>query len=121
MKEKIFAVVILIAVVTFVIANTLIIESQIGDIEKAVSSLNTESKNAVETARKIQEDFMHKERFISLTVSHDDLTNIEDCFVELVGYLSIGDADNAKVTKDRLTHSLEHLRRLSTFTIDAII
>ena len=121
MREKILAVVILIAVVTFVIANTLIIERQIGDIEKEISTLNIEGEGAVDQARKIHEDFMRKEKFISLTVSHDDLTNIEGCFVELIGYLSIGDADNAKVTKDRLTHSLEHLRRLSTFTIDAII
>ncbi len=121
MKEKILAVIILIAVVAFVIANTLIIEKQIGDVEKAVSALNTEDEGAADKARKIHEDFMNKERFISLTVSHDDLTNIEDCFVELTGYLSVGDADNAQVTKDRLTNSLEHLRRLSTFTIDAII
>jgi hypothetical protein len=39
----------------------------------------------------------------------------------MIGYLEIGDSDNARVVKNRLTHSIEHLRRLSTFTIDAII
>ena len=121
MSEKILAVVILLVVIAFVIANTLIIDTQTTDLIEEITSLDIETGNAEETARKIHTSFMKKEKFISLTVSHDDLTNIEDYFVELVGYLSIGDIDNAKVTKDRLEHSLEHLRRLSTFTIDAII
>lgn len=121
MKEKILAVVIMIAVIAFVVTNTLIIDRQISELADDVTSLDTEGEKAEEEARKIYEDFMSKEVYISITVSHDDLTNIEDCFVEMVGYLSVGDTDNAAVTKDRLTHSLEHLRRLSTFTIDAII
>ncbi len=121
MKEKIFAVIILIAVVAFVWINTVIIDRQISKLADEVEMLDVESEDAESKAREIQEEYMKKERFISLTVSHDDLTNIEGCFVELVGYLSIGDAENAKVTKDRLKYSLEHLRRLSTFTIDAII
>ena len=50
-----------------------------------------------------------------------NMTSIEDCFVEMIGYISVNDIDNATVVKYRLKRSLEHLRRLSGFNIDAII
>ena len=121
MRQKLFAVIIIIIVVSFVIINTIVIESQIDDIQKRVENLIIHKENATEEAVDIYNEFKKKEIYISLTVNHDDLTNIEDYFVELVGCLSIGNVDDASVTKDRLTSSLEHLRRLSTFTIDAII
>ena len=41
--------------------------------------------------------------------------------MEMIGYLSVNDTDNARVTKNRLISYLEHLRRLSGFNIDAVI
>ena len=62
-----------------------------------------------------------KELFISLTVNHEDLTNIEEGFAEMIGCLSVGDTAGAQITKSRLIDSLEHLGRLSGFNFDAII
>jgi len=121
MKQKILSVVLLVVVVAFVTVNTIVITRQIRNMERAVSAIDISDENATDEAAEIFKEFRQKEVYISLTVNHEDLTNIEDCFVELVGQLSVGNEDEAKVTKDRLTYSLEHLRRLSTFTIDAII
>ncbi len=121
MKQKILSVVLLIIVVTFVTVNTIVITRQISDMESAISAIDISSDGAADEAAKIFKEFRQKEVYISLTVSHEDLTNIEDCFAELVGQLSVGNKDEARVTKDRLKYSLKHLRRLSTFTIDAII
>lgn len=121
MKDKIIAIILFVLVVGFVVLNTVILNEQIDTIYQGVSALDVEDKDATDKAEALFSDFCKKEKYISITVSHDDLTNIEDCFVEMIGHLSINNTEDAKVTKDRLTSFLEHLRRLSGFTIDAII
>lgn len=121
MKQKILAVVLCISVIAFVSMNTVILNRQIEATMSDVNGLSLDGDNAEAKARAIYEDYMKKEKYMSLTVSHDDLTSIEDCFVEMIGYLSVGDKQNAEVTKSRLMNFLEHLRRLSGFNIDAII
>ncbi|MBO7196407.1 MAG: DUF4363 family protein [Clostridia bacterium] len=121
MKEKILSVAILIAVLAFTTVNTIVLNNQIKDITDTIVSLSVEDDDAEKYAKAVYDEFKEKVKYISLTVSHDDIRDIEDCFVEMIGYLSVGDDNSAEVTKDRLTRSLEHLRRLSGFNIDAII
>ena len=121
MKEKILSITQLILVITFVTINTSILIKQVDKVKEDVNALLPDSDGSEDEARRIYENFMKKEQYISLTVSHDDLTSIEDCFVQLIGYLSVNDIKNAEVTKSRLISYLEHLRRLSGFTIDAVI
>lgn len=124
MKEKIFAITTLIVTITAVITNTIILNSQINKINNAVSSIKIDDNNsetALTKAKEIFEEYKKKETYISITVNHDDLTNINDSFVELIGYLSVKKNDEAVVTKNRLESYLEHLGRLSGFNIDAII
>lgn len=121
MKEKILAVILLLGVIAFVSVNTIVLNRQIANTIDSVNDLDLNAKNASEKAKIIYEDFRKKEKYMSLTVSHNDLTCIEDCFVEMIGYLSIKDTENATVTKSRLISYLEHLGRLSGFNIDAVI
>lgn len=121
MSVKIVAVIILVCVISFVSINTIILDRQIGEVIEEVRGLDISSEGAMEDAKELYADFMRKEKYMSLTVSHDDLTSIEDCFVEMIGYISVGDGENAQVTKSRLISYLEHLRRLSGFNIDAVI
>lgn len=121
MKEKILSVVLMILVISFVTVNTLILNNQVEDVTENVSSLSLDNEDSEKEAVRIYESFMKKEKYMSLTVSHEDLTSIEDCFVQMIGYLSVDDRKNAEVTKSRLISYLEHLRRLSGFNIDAII
>ena len=121
MKQKIIAVVLLLIVTAFVTINTIKINKEIKNMTEEVQAIDISSAEAIDKATEIFNDFKKMESYISLTVNHDDLTNIKDCFVGMIGYLSVGDIDEAEVTKDRLTSYLEHLRRLSTFTVDAII
>ena len=121
MKEKILSIALLILVITFVTVNTVILNHQIEKITKEVDALKVDSESSEYDAKKIYDDFMKKEKYMSLTVSHDDLTSIEDCFVEMIGYISVGNMSDAEVTKSRLISYLEHLGRLSGFNIDAVI
>lgn len=104
--------------------NTYIIDKTILSLYKNLAETEINEKN-LESAKleveKIYEKYQSSESFVSLTVNHDDLTHIEDNFAELIGNLSVSDIDSAKVTKNRLLCSLEHLRRLSGINLDSII
>ena len=124
MKEKIIATCLFFFVICFVIINTIILNKQIGNLYEATEKMEISDSNiedSEKSARALYEEFKKRETFISLTVNHEDLTSIEESFSEIIGYLSVNDTDGARVVKNRLLDSLEHLRRLSGFNIDSII
>ena len=121
MKDKIIAIGCLIIVLSVVVINGLALKNKIDMTIEEVASINTAESGTKVEAERIFDKYLRREHYISLTVSHEDLTTIEDCFCEMIGYLKVGDVDNAEVTKGRLLGSLEHLRRLSGFNIDSII
>ena len=121
MKEKITAVILFILIIGFVITNTLVMRYQVGKMIGSISSLEIRNENAYVNASELYEEYTKLQNYISLTVNHEDLTNIEDCFVEMIGYINVDNQKDAEVTKNRLICSLEHLRRLSGFTLEAII
>ena len=121
MKEKILAAVLFVLIILFVTVNTVIVDEQIGDIIDGVDDIDLGADNSMVEAEELYDAFMKKQGYLSITVSHNDMTSIEDCFVEMIGYISVGDVENATVVKYRLRNSLEHLRRLSEFNIDTII
>ena len=121
MKAKIFAYITLFTIIASVFANTHYINQEIGEIAEAIQKIDTSNAHALNNVKTIQERFVRSSLFISLTVSHDDLTNVENDFAELIGCLTVGETNEATVVKSRLLNSLEHLRRLSDINFDAII
>ena len=120
MKVKIIAVTIFIAIILLVTTNTVILAKQIDDLSAMVSEFDI-GEGAYQKATALLENFRQKEKFMSLTVSHDDLTTIGECMVEMRVYLSQEDYANARLSKNRLEYFLEHLRRLSGFNFESII
>ena len=124
MSTKAFAYVIFILILISVFVNTAMLQKQISEVISNVEELDLNEPDSVavtKAAERLYDDFKKKESFISLPVSHDDLTNIESAFSELIGYLSAGEFGSAVATKNRLLDSLEHLRRLSDINLEAII
>ena len=120
MKVKIAAFIIFIAIIVSVATNTVILGRQIDDLLAEVEKIKI-GDGAYQKSSILLENFRQKESFMSLTVSHDDLTSIGECMVEMQVYLSQEDYENAEVTKNRLEYFLKHLKRLSGFNIDSII
>ena len=124
MVEKVISVILLIITLLFVGINTAILDKRIARTVSELSTVDITSSGteyAKERLEEIYAEFERQQIYASLTVNHDDLTNINECFIEAIGYLEVGDADGASVAKNRLIGSLEHLRRLSGCNIDAII
>lgn len=124
MKEKIFAVFMIAFTAIAITANTVFLSKSIRSIQASVEAImisETDVSSSRADAERAFYNFKKNELFLGLTVNHDDLSTIESCFSELVGYLAAEDVGGAIVAKNRLTDALSHLRRLSGFNIDAII
>ena len=123
MKIKILAVVLLILSIGFTVFNTIFLQKQLIELTESVTALDISESNpnVLKEAKDLQDDFENSEHFISLSVNHEDLTNIESAFTDLIGELSVGQYKNARVAKNRLVDALSHLRRLSGCNLDAII
>lgn len=121
MKDRVFAAVIFLMIIAFSVGNSLFLVKETDEMILEVKGLQASDGQAMSRLMEIDEGFRKKANYIGLTVSHDDLTNIEDCLAELKGHLAVGDIEGAEVTKIRLIRFLEHLRRLVGFNIDNII
>ena len=119
MKAVIIAHIILLTVTVSVVINSgvckVLVDRTINEIEAADDD-HASSKDY----KKIFDKYMARQQYIGLSVSHDDLTNIEDCFRELIGSAEVNDTDNITITKSRLTGALSHLGRLCGINFDSI-
>lgn len=115
MGAKIFAIATFLAILAFITFNTLAISNRIDEITQAVEA--SETYDEVIEAKKL---YARHEKFISISVSHEDLMSIEDLFAEYEAEAKYED-DNMEITKNRLISALEHLRRLSSVNINSII
>lgn len=121
MIQKIMATVLFVSIIAFVITNLVVLQRKTDDLIARIKEISVESESAFQDIIDIDMLFKRSEKYIGVTVSHDDLTNIEDCFAEITGYLSVGDVKGAEVAKYRLIRFFQHLRRLVDFNIDTII
>jgi len=121
MKVKIFAVVTLVITLGFVVVNTAVLDGAVAHFIDKVEKISIGDEDGTESARDCYEEFKRWETYIGITVNHEDLTNIEGCFSEMIGFSSVGLYDEAEAVKSRLIDSLEHLRRLVGVNIDSVI
>ena len=121
MKSVHFAYTVFAVLVIAVIINSL----GIGKVMDSISDelLNAEEKDmsiAEKEYGEIYEKYKKYELYISLSVDHDDLSNIEDAFSEIIGAAKADDARGVITTKSRLTDYLRHIKRLAGINIDSI-
>jgi len=73
-----------------------------------------------EKFKKIDELYRKNEIFISLSVSHEDLTSIEETLSEIKGALRAGDKDAVIIAKSRFESAVLHLGQLSVLNIESV-
>ncbi len=116
-REVSLAFLILTAVILFVIINTCMLSKTIGELERRAESTPLE----LSSFNELYNDFKSVRSYLSITVDHDDIAEIERDMCEIIGALSVEDAQSAAIAKSRLCGALGHLKRLSGFNIDSII
>ena len=120
MKTIITAYVVLALIIILVIVNSMVISHNIDVILEKLRSA-PEGAEAGEAYREIFDDYMKRQKYLGLTVSHDDLTNIEGEFYEIIGAADAKDDDTMKIAKSRLIGALMHLKRLCGINFDSIL
>jgi hypothetical protein len=121
MKETKLALAILIFLIILITVNAVYISNITTSLADSLKKIDVYSENSYVEFEKAFEKFKRHEKIISLTVSHDDLTSIEDSFAELMGACETGKVFELAIIKSRIIDSLEHLRRLSGFNPDSIL
>ena len=105
-----------------VIINAIYIGHIAKNFSKSIDLIDTrDAESAAKEYKMLYEKFKRYERYISITVSHDDLTNIEEAFAEIIGAARAGNEIGLITLKSRLRDSLEHLGRLSSINLDSIL
>lgn len=120
MKTVIISYIILGVVILLVVINSIIISNSIDTILEKLRGI-PETSSAKEDYQKVFDDYLSAQRFLGITVSHDDLTNIEGEFYEILGAAEAGDDESIVIAKSRLIGALTHLRRLCGINADSIL
>ena len=116
------AVCVLIILTATIFFNSVYIQRLTDTLAQKVEGVTTDNiESAEQVLESLYEDFKSAEKYISLTVSHDDLTNIEGDFAEILGAAKAGDTESVITLKSRLVSSLKHLGRLSGISLESVI
>ena len=119
MKAVIISYIVLATVLIAVILNSLFVSNGISKIKHRLENAPSDTEH-YDLYAEIFDEYLKKQRFIGLTVSHDDLTNIENEFNEILGAIKADDEESLVIAKSRLIGSLSHLKRLSGINADSI-
>ena len=121
MKAVRAAAILLIVTLLTVIINSRVLKNIITEItEEVVDAEEVDAEIAYREYSEIFEKYKKKASYISLTVNHEDLTDIENSFAEIIGAARSGDIDSVITIKSRLVSALTHLGRLTGINLDSI-
>ena len=119
MRSALIAGGVLLALIIGVIMNSFFI---IGVTEELIEEIEgIGDVDAVEKLVTVREKFDGIRWIITLSVSHDDILNIEEAFAEAIGAARGADTAELQIAKSRLTDALVHLGRLSGINADSIL
>ena len=120
MRSVIWAFIIVFLLITLVLLNSIIISYNIKEVISRLEGTPNEI-SAADKYLDIRDDFIKIRKYISLTVNHEDISEIDSEFAELSGILTVGDAEELVIAKSRLINALLHLKRLSGINLESIL
>lgn len=104
-----------------ILLNTVFINKSVSEISSLLNESPCDNIEDIEKLYKsVYEIYKKKELIISLSVSHEDLTDIEIFFSEMKGAITAKDFEEAMIAKSCLENALHHLGQLSSFNIESI-
>ena len=120
MKAFIIALITALLVACAVFVNSVFLDISLTALIEECESI-PEQCEEIERWEALYGDFVKWQRYISLTVSHEDMSNIESDFAEMLASARVGDRDSLVIAKSRLIMTLTHLKRLSGVNPDSIL
>ena len=121
MKSVRFAYTIFLILIIFVFINSITLADIIDEItELTVSAEERDMAIAEKDYTRIYQKYKSHELFISLSVDHNDLSDIESSFSEIIGAAKAKDTAGVLTVKSRLIDRLRHIKRLSGINVDSV-
>lgn len=121
MKSVRFAYIILFLLCAAVIINSIAVGNIIENLKKEVEAAEENDMFRAENEyEELYKKYKKYEPYVSLTVDHDDLSNLEDGFSEIIGAARADDSAALITAKSRLCDCLSHIKRLSGINIESI-
>ena len=120
MRAAIISLVIIILLSALTVTNSLTLRHITEGYIKKISDF-PDTGEAFESYAALYDEFISDERYISLTVNHEDLREVEREFAEIIAAAKNHDADGIGAAKSRLVDALGHLGRLCGINIDSIL
>ena len=122
MKSAKYAVAVLIIAIGLVITNSIVLENIIRSYENIVKKIESDDiEKALSEIVSLYDKFKKDEKYINITVSHLDLTNIEEMFASAIGAARANDSTELEIAKSRLEDAFSHLGRLVGINLDSIL
>lgn len=121
MKAVWVAIILLILTTSLVTINSIIVGNMFSDIEEMVMGVSLDDLGIARIEySEIAKEYERYSKFISFSVKHSEIRNIEDCFCELIGACEAGEVSDAIEIKSRLVGALSHTRRLVGINFDSV-
>ena len=122
MKSAKIAAAVLIILITLVFLNSFFISNLANKFAEKLEKIDLGSEDfAYEELKALKNEFETRRIWITLTVSHDDISSIEEAFSDIIGAALAKERSEMIITKSRLENALRHLGRLSAINIDSIL
>ena len=121
MRSVHFAYTVFLVLVIFIFINCFALSNIIDEItELTVSAEENDLALAKQVYEEIYETYKSHRLFMSLSVDHNDLSDIESSFSEIIGAAKADDAAGVMTAKSRLINRLRHIKRLSGINIESV-
>lgn len=121
MKSSLIAVAVLLLLIVLIFTNSVYIDKKIDEICTGLEALDIGDSECEASFSQLRAEFDGARKIITLSVSHDDISSIEDCFAELGGAIEVSSHTDFVIAKSRLLDAFAHLRRLSSINFDSIM
>lgn len=121
MKSVKAATIALILLIISVFANSVLVAKTVNEFAEKLEKIDFSEAHSYEDLKILKSDFESARRWITLTVSHDDISYIEEAFADIVGAIDADEESDIIISKSRLINALRHLGRLSGINIDSIL
>ena len=120
MRSVTISSVILGLILTFTIANTVLLNNFCEDLLSNIEYYDAKSLDR-STLDDIYNKFDKKSVYINLTVNHEMLGGVKEALYELIAATDAADEESAQIAKSRLTYEVKRLWEMERFSILSIL